>query len=146
MFFSPAASVLVSVASLPVLAAANNVWAHHLQRDPHDPRQASPPPASSSPGSVGLPPTGTGVVPPPHSSTVGASGIVPPATGSATLPPAAPTTTYTFSLLSTNPTAVPLSSIISTAPSSVTRPLDHTFAPGSQPTFLPGAPPLPNGQ
>jgi len=60
---------------------------------------------------------------------------------------AAPTTTapnITVSLLSTNPTAVPLASIVSNASSGATQPLASTAAPGSTPTFLPGAPALPN--
>lgn len=61
-----------------------------------------------------------------------------------TPPPAPATTSYSISLLSTNPTAVPLSDIVSTEATSATRPLDSTYTPGSIPTFLPGAPPLPN--
>lgn len=55
-----------------------------------------------------------------------------------------PTTTYTFSLQATNPTAIPLSSIVSGGTPRPTHPLPQTFAPGTQPTYLPGAPPLPN--
>jgi peptidoglycan/xylan/chitin deacetylase (PgdA/CDA1 family) len=50
----------------------------------------------------------------------------------------------TFSLLATNPTAVPLSVINSLQSSSATIPLATTEVPGTTPTFLPGAPPLPN--
>lgn len=99
-----------------------------------------PPPPGPPPGTQTTPVNPPGV--PPPSPTVGGTGTTP----GSVAPPPSPTTTYTFSLQSTNPTAVPLSDIVSTAPAAVTRPLDHTFAPGSQPTFLPGAPPLPNGQ
>jgi len=48
------------------------------------------------------------------------------------------------SLLSTNPTAIPLSSIIANAASQVTHPLPSTPVAGAQPTLIPSAPPLPN--
>ena len=47
------------------------------------------------------------------------------------------------SLLSTNPTAVPLSQIVSNEPSSPTPTLASTPASGASPTFIPGAPGLP---
>ncbi|RDB29322.1 Chitin deacetylase [Hypsizygus marmoreus] len=148
-------SCLVSVASIPVLVAAhaqNDFAARHAQH--LNPRQASSVTSSTSlPGTSTSTPTTsaatTPVVPPTVTSTPG----VPPTTTNIPVisptpttpaPVPVPTTTYTFSLQSTNPTAVPLTAIISSAPSSVTRPLDHTFTPGSVPTFLPGAPPLPN--
>ncbi|KAH9487077.1 Chitin deacetylase [Psilocybe cubensis] len=53
-------------------------------------------------------------------------------------------TTFTFKLDATNPTAVPLSVINAAQPSSVTKPLDSTAVPGTIPTFIPNAPPLPN--
>jgi peptidoglycan/xylan/chitin deacetylase (PgdA/CDA1 family) len=55
-----------------------------------------------------------------------------------------PATTYTFSLAATNPTAVPLTQIVSNETPSATIPLATTYSPGSQPTYLPSAPPLPN--
>jgi len=48
------------------------------------------------------------------------------------------------SLLSTNPTAIPLASITVNMSSSATVPLNTVYTPGSTPTFLPGAPPLPD--
>jgi len=69
-----------------------------------------------------------------------------PAAGGTTPAPALPSTTQpVVSLLATNPTAVPLSVINSAQPSSATLPLASTAVPGTTPTFLPGAPPLPNG-
>ena len=55
------------------------------------------------------------------------------------LPPAP-----SVSLLSTNPTAVPLSQIGPTEPASPTPTLASTPTSGSVPTFIPNAPPLPN--
>ena len=47
-------------------------------------------------------------------------------------------------LVSTNPTAVPLTQIGASEPASPTPTLQSTPASGSVPTFLPNAPPLPN--
>uniref|UniRef100_A0A8H7XUJ5 chitin deacetylase n=1 Tax=Psilocybe cubensis TaxID=181762 RepID=A0A8H7XUJ5_PSICU len=57
--------------------------------------------------------------------------------------PSGSTTSYTFSLAATNPTAVPLSAINSLQPSSATKALHSTAVAGSVPTFISGAPPLP---
>ncbi|KAJ7596642.1 hypothetical protein C8J56DRAFT_917949 [Mycena floridula] len=57
---------------------------------------------------------------------------------------AASATSFSFSLLSTNPTAFPLASIVSNAPSQATSPLATTPAAGAVPTGLNGAPGLPN--
>lgn len=53
------------------------------------------------------------------------------------------TTSYTFKLAATNPTAVPLSAINSLQSSSATKALHSTAVGGSVPTFISGAPPLP---
>ncbi|KAJ6627292.1 hypothetical protein B0H10DRAFT_1996410 [Mycena sp. CBHHK59/15] len=53
-------------------------------------------------------------------------------------------TSFSFTLAATNPTAVPLASIVSHEPSMATHPLPSTYAPGSTPTAVTGAPPLPN--
>jgi hypothetical protein len=50
-----------------------------------------------------------------------------------------------FSLASTNPTAVPLSSINSLEPTKATEVLKATPTAGSVPSYLPGASGLPNG-
>ncbi|KAH6917424.1 chitin deacetylase [Coprinopsis sp. MPI-PUGE-AT-0042] len=55
-----------------------------------------------------------------------------------------PTTTYTFSLQATNPTAVPLTAISASQASLATRPLDATPSAGETPTFIPNAPGLPD--
>ncbi|KAF9535464.1 hypothetical protein CPB83DRAFT_753571 [Crepidotus variabilis] len=49
-----------------------------------------------------------------------------------------------ISLASTNPTAVPLTAIVASQATTVTKPLPSTPAAGAQPTFIPGAPPLPD--
>ena len=50
---------------------------------------------------------------------------------------------FSVSLFSTNPTAVPLASIVSNEPSMPTQALT-TEAPGVTPSYMPNAPPLPN--
>ncbi|KAJ7919068.1 glycoside hydrolase/deacetylase [Mycena leptocephala] len=71
----------------------------------------------------------------PASPSVGTSaGSAPPATQ----------TSFSFTLAATNPTAIPLASIVSNAPSQPTHALQSTFTPGSTPTAVTGAPPLPN--
>ncbi|KAH9911430.1 uncharacterized protein BXZ73DRAFT_57018 [Epithele typhae] len=67
--------------------------------------------------------------------------------GSVTTPAAGALTTpsLTFTLLSTNPTAVPLTEIASGVSSFATVAATTTFAAGTTPTFLPNAPALPNG-
>ncbi|KAJ7225877.1 hypothetical protein GGX14DRAFT_422713 [Mycena pura] len=53
-------------------------------------------------------------------------------------------TSFAFSLATTDSTAIPLASIVSNAPSQATQTLRTTFAPGTIPTGVSGAPPLPN--
>ena len=52
----------------------------------------------------------------------------------------------TFTLASTNPSAVPLSQIVSGASSQPTIAATTTYATGASPSFIPNAPSLPNGQ
>ncbi|KAG6874946.1 hypothetical protein C0992_005874 [Termitomyces sp. T32_za158] len=119
-------------------------------RKAHDARQLSSVPsvAPSSPAAAGTPtPAGTSVVTPPISGvpTIPASGSVTGSiSGVTSQVSTTPTTTFTFSLAATNPTAAPLSVIVSTATSSATIPLPTTFAPGATPTVVSGAPVLPN--
>ncbi|KAG6814013.1 hypothetical protein H0H92_003863 [Tricholoma furcatifolium] len=120
------ASYLVSAASVPLLAAA-----HGEHFNIHHARQAAAAVAVSS--SVSASAAATTV---PTSTVAGAITSAAAAT--------TPATTYSFSLLTTNPTAVPLSDIVSNAPSSVTSPLAVTYAPGTTPTAIPGAPALPD--
>ncbi|CAA7258751.1 unnamed protein product [Cyclocybe aegerita] len=113
-FSSPSLALVVA---LPALVAAHHE--HIVGRHPGHPieaRQATTPSPSSSGSVVG---TGTTAAP-------------------------TPSTTISVSLASTNPTAVPLTAIVSNQPSSATKPLDSTAVPGSTPTFISGAPPLPN--
>ncbi|KAJ7042642.1 glycoside hydrolase/deacetylase [Mycena alexandri] len=53
-------------------------------------------------------------------------------------------TSFSFTLATTNPTAIPLASIVSNAATQATHTLATTYAPGSIPTVVSGAPPLPN--
>ncbi|KAF9056679.1 hypothetical protein BJ165DRAFT_1435566 [Panaeolus papilionaceus] len=130
-------SLFTLISILPLFVASHGVDGSHHARRHYEPRQA-PPPAPSSPAQPSQP--GTPAPPaPPGSSTPGAS--APPPSGTASTPT---TPTISVSLLATNPTAVPLASIVSTEPTSVTKPLDSTAVPGSTPTLIAGAPPLPN--
>ncbi|KAH8826399.1 chitin deacetylase [Flagelloscypha sp. PMI_526] len=67
----------------------------------------------------------------------GASGATTPAAA------ATPSQSFSFSLASSNPTAIPLASINSAAPSAPTHALKSTPAAGSTPSNIKGAPPLP---
>lgn len=80
------------------------------------------------------------------------SSAAPSTTGSGAPPLSFPSTlvpvssvSLTFSLLSTNPTAVPLSYIASGVSTQPTSAISTTYAAGSKPTSLPNAPPLPDG-
>ncbi|KAG5353445.1 Chitin deacetylase [Termitomyces sp. T112] len=148
-------SRLASAASLPLLAAAY-VEQPYGVRNAHHPRQVTFAPSVASSAPVAGTPAGTSVATAPVSGVVPhpVSGVAPTSvSGSAvsgvisgvTSPVATtPTTTFTFSLAATNPTAAPLSDIVSTASSSATIPLPTTFAPGSTPSAVSGAPALPN--
>lgn len=52
--------------------------------------------------------------------------------------------TVSFSLYSTNPTAVPLSNIVQSPATEATVPLTTTYPAGAAQTFIPGAPNLPS--
>ncbi|KAF8649844.1 hypothetical protein AX16_005607 [Volvariella volvacea WC 439] len=129
--------------SAPVLVGA---CGDHAARDvPYVPRQYNrlnarqdPPAPPPPPGPGGPTSTQSGATPAP-SGTGSTSGTA-SGTGSAT----ASTPTVSISLNSVNPTAVPLSEIVSGATSSPTRPLDFTAVIGTTPTFIPGAPQLPD--
>ncbi|KAF5312597.1 hypothetical protein D9619_003476 [Psilocybe cf. subviscida] len=122
--------------ALPALVAAHGVGMHANHARQANTAVSSPPtgpaPTASIPGVA----TGTGA---------GVGPGQPPATGPATGAAAPPATaTPSFSLLATNPTAVPLSVIVSDQASSPTLPLASTATPGATPTFLPNGPALPN--
>ncbi|KDR84842.1 hypothetical protein GALMADRAFT_53673 [Galerina marginata CBS 339.88] len=122
-------------ALLPVLVAAHGAEHLHARHENVHARQAPPanPPVAPPVSAPSAPPAG-----PVSSSSASAS-----APG-VTAAPSPSTPLPTVSLLATNPTAVPLSAINSLQASSATLPLASTAVPGSVPTFLPGAPPLPN--
>ncbi|KAI0670200.1 hypothetical protein C8Q78DRAFT_1070579 [Trametes maxima] len=109
----------VSAIALPALASA------HGLRDVHHARQA---PAASAPAASSSAPASA----PAGSAVTGA-----PAAASS-----APS--LTFTLASTNPSALPLSLIASGATSQPTVAATTTFASGTVPTYLPNAPALPN--
>ncbi|RDX56198.1 hypothetical protein OH76DRAFT_1338011 [Lentinus brumalis] len=111
---------LVSAVVLPALVSAHGV--HHARQ-----AAAQAAAASSSTSSAAAPAS---------SAVVGTSAA--PGT------PAASSVTLTFTLASTNPSALPLSEIASGAPSQPTVPASTTFAAGASPTFLSGAPALPS--
>ncbi|KAI9066717.1 carbohydrate esterase family 4 protein [Trametes sanguinea] len=115
----------VSAIALPALVSAHGI------RDVHHARQAAA--AASSPASVG-----TSAVASPATSAGTA------ATGTATAPVASGPGSLTFTLASTNPSAIPLTEIASGMSSAPTVAASTTFASGTTPTFLPNAPPLPN--
>ncbi|KAI0359074.1 hypothetical protein OH77DRAFT_1575567 [Trametes cingulata] len=123
---------IISAIALPALVSA------HGLRDAHHARQApasSSVPAASPATSVGTPASSAAGAPA-QSSAVGA-----PGTTAVTGPSAA---SLTFTLASTNPSAVPLSEIASGVSSEPTVAATTTFASGTTPTYLPNAPPLPN--
>lgn len=108
---------LVSAVALPALVSAHApLEAHHARQ------QAAAAAASSSAAPV--------------SSAAGAT----------TAPAATSAVSLTFTLASTNPSAVPLSQIVSGASSQPTVAATTTFATGSTPSAISGAPGLPNGQ
>ncbi|KAH8100478.1 hypothetical protein BXZ70DRAFT_988803 [Cristinia sonorae] len=107
--------LLAAALSVPLLASAHKAIL---------PRQATttPVPTPSPPISQGLP---------------SGSALTPPATGS-TLP------SVSFSLAATNPTAIPVSLISSGTLTTATIPLTTIQPAGAVPTYIPGAPPLPD--
>ncbi|RXW22905.1 hypothetical protein EST38_g2953 [Candolleomyces aberdarensis] len=121
---------VVAVLTPVAFVVGQNAGEHHspLRRAQHHARQDAPS-ASTSTSPVALP----------TSSVSGASGTVSVAPTSTV-----DTAVYTFSLAATNPTAVPLSIITANQASSPTLPLSSTPAAGASPTFISGAPSLPN--
>jgi hypothetical protein len=132
----PAATLLL-VAVLPAL-----VLAHRNIDARHQARQASAVSSSTSSSK-------SGTVATPTSSSVSVSTPLTPGVVTATVSNSSTSLLSgavgpSVSLLSTNPTALPLSSIVAGAPSQVTHPLTSTPVAGTQPTVIPGAPPLPD--
>ncbi|TFK30401.1 chitin deacetylase [Coprinopsis marcescibilis] len=83
------------------------------------------------------------VVLPDSSSLVANSGAAPSLSVSGAAP-LAQQTTYSFTLQSVNPTAISLSVIVASQSSFPTRPLDSTATAGAHPSFISGAPNLPD--
>lgn len=73
-----------------------------------------------------------------------ASSSSPSASGTTSAPATSSPSTVSFSLFSTNPTAVPLSAIIQSPSTEATVPLTTTYAAGAAQTLIPGAPNLPS--
>jgi len=124
--------ILVLLALLAVVS--------HAQLHPR-PRQVTAAAAALSP-SVSPAPSASGIATASASQPI-VSGSVP----NGTLAPNAsvvPPPTFPITLLSTNPTAIPLPSIVPNASTQATVPLDTTYAAGAIPTGVPGAPPLPD--
>ncbi|RPD81687.1 hypothetical protein L226DRAFT_496702 [Lentinus tigrinus ALCF2SS1-7] len=122
---------LVSAVALPALVSA------HGLRDLHHARQqADQAAAASGSSSAAAPATSSAAA----GSSVAAGSSAAPGT---TAPAAATGATLTFTLASTNPTALPLSDIASGASTQPTVAASTTYAAGSTPTFLSGAPALP---
>lgn len=127
---------VLSVASLPaiVLAHAHHPFHHRRQAvSGSSATSSSLSPSSTSTLSAGTPSSGTPV----SGSSVSGSSL------SGTLLPT-PTYTPSFTLLSENPTAYPLSSIVVNAPSAPTSPMPTAAPPGSTPSNIPNAPGIPN--
>jgi hypothetical protein len=125
------ATAVLSVAALPALAAAHK--GHLDARHHHNARQVPAAAAVSTPAASASAPLSASA---PAASSPAASAA--PSSASGGIGPS-------VSLLSTNPTALPLSSIVGGAPSQPTHPLPSSPVAGAQPTFIPAAPPLPNG-
>ncbi|KAI0639104.1 glycoside hydrolase/deacetylase [Trametes polyzona] len=126
----------VSAIALPALVSAHGIQnAHHARQAPAASASASAPASASV------------AAPAASSSAPAAASASAAAAGSSAVPSvAAPAgaTSLTFSLASTNPSAVPLSQIVANAPSQATVAATTTFAGGTTPTFLPNAPALPD--
>ncbi|KAI0724252.1 hypothetical protein C8T65DRAFT_625888 [Cerioporus squamosus] len=119
---------LVSAVALPALVSAHGV------RDLHHARQQ----AAQAPAASGASSSSSAAAPA-TSAAAGSSA----AAGTTPAAPGASSATLTFTLASTNPTALPLSEIASGATTQPTVAASTTFAAGASPTFLSGAPALP---
>ncbi|EPQ61017.1 glycoside hydrolase/deacetylase [Gloeophyllum trabeum ATCC 11539] len=122
-------STVISAVVLPALVSAHD-FQHNVRHAVHA-RQAA-----SSAASAATSPAASSAA----ASGAASSGAL--TTGASSAVSQAPTAS--FSLLSSNPNAVPLASINAAAPSQATVPLDTTYAAGATPTVLSSAPPLPN--
>lgn len=124
-----------------VLAALTALVAAHIDHHHHAARQLTSSTTSASRTVVAGTSSGASSTASTAPSTASSASAASSAVNSSTFSP--PATTFSFTLLATNPTAVPLASITFNQSSLATVPLDTTAVPGAQPT-LAGAPPLPN--
>ncbi|EJD04398.1 glycoside hydrolase/deacetylase [Fomitiporia mediterranea MF3/22] len=130
------AAASVSLIQLPNLAGAcadHAAYAAHVARNNYARQATSTPPAS---GSTSAPP-GTSTASGTAATTSSVNGT---ATGNAT----SSATQISVSLISTNPTAIPLANITASQVSSPTIALPTTFAAGATPSAISNAPPLPD--
>ncbi|KZT74900.1 carbohydrate esterase family 4 protein [Daedalea quercina L-15889] len=129
---------LVSALALPLLASAHGPAGlqHHHVRDTTTASAA----ASSASAS------GSGTSSAASSAASGSAAASSVATGTAVASGASSSGfgTITFTLASTNPTAIPYSSITYGAATQTTHAMSVTYTAGSKPTDIPNAPPIPN--
>lgn len=134
-------SIVATVALAISVAAQDSSGLEPIARAHHEARQVQADHASpTSPTPVALPAPPTAAVAAP-----GAPAAVLPQAADPTVQQQPPNT-FSFSLEATNPTAVPLAEITASQSSLPTIPLPSTATAGAQPTFIQGAPALPDGQ
>ncbi|THH17399.1 hypothetical protein EW146_g3392 [Bondarzewia mesenterica] len=139
----------ISIASLPLLACARNPLHHHAARQAASLVLAA---SSSSSSAASLTPSSVAAVSSTASSAAAASSAASSAASGAsslsgTTSAASSTASVSLpsiSLLSTNPTAVPLQSIVVNAPSAATQVMPTPFSAGATPSAIPNAPGLPD--
>lgn len=125
-----------TVVAVPLLAVA------HGGENLHYARQASTG-ATSHSGSTN-PSSTSGTVPSNVPVTSSGASVATSSGASGATPTTSSTSSILITLLSTNPTAVPLASIVSNEPSLPTQPPSTTEVSGAVPSGIPNAPPLPN--
>jgi len=127
---------------LPVLSFPVLVLAHG--DSPHFNRQATPGSsavASSATVASSVTPSGSSAIPIPSTGLVSTSGSF-----VMTLFPTPTGPTPSFTLVSENPTAVPLASIVVNAPPISTSPVPLAYPVGAKPSNFPSAPGLPDSE
>jgi hypothetical protein len=123
---------------LPVLSFPVLVLAHGNR--PHFNRQATPSSSSAAVASSATP-SGSSAIPIPSTGLVSTSGSF-----VMTLFPTPTGPTPSFTLVSENPTAVPLASIVVNAPPVSTSPVPLAYPVGAKPSNFPSAPGLPDSE
>ena len=131
---------LVSALALPVLAAAHSpAGVRHHVRDGTSTSTASASSGSSSASSAAASSASSAA-----SSASSAASSASSHSGSASVAQSSNMGTITFTLASTNPTAVPYQSLTYGEPTQSTHAMATTYTAGSQPSDIPQAPPIPN--